>query len=163
MMRRRFAELFYKAVSSPWLWLGAVLLLVPLEVFARVGGGHSYSGGGSRGGGSSASGAILTVATRPSAAPMRRRFVTRPLHGTTATTLRRESATVRFDPGTVVRLFQREVRSGEMAESRKAKPKQASTKTATPPRPKRPSPATATLTQAELRQRARDRAGDSDS
>src|SRR6185503_9861224 len=56
MMRRRFAELFYKSVSSPWLWLSAVLLLVPLEVFARVGGGHSYSGGGSRGGGGSSGG-----------------------------------------------------------------------------------------------------------
>jgi hypothetical protein len=57
MILRRLAALFYKSVSSPWLWLlGAVVLLVPLEVFARVGGGHSYSGGGSRGGGSSGGG-----------------------------------------------------------------------------------------------------------
>lgn len=61
MIRRRLAELFYKVAGSPWLWLGAVLLFVPLEVIARVGGGHSYGGGshssgGSRGGGSSGSG-----------------------------------------------------------------------------------------------------------
>jgi uncharacterized Zn finger protein (UPF0148 family) len=62
MIRRRLAAIFYKSIASPWLWLvGAVVLLLPSEVLARVGGGHSYSGGsrgggGSHGGGSSGGG-----------------------------------------------------------------------------------------------------------
>jgi hypothetical protein len=63
MIRRRFAELFNQIIAPRWLWpASALLLLLPLEVFARVGGGHSYSGGGShssggsRGGGSSGGG-----------------------------------------------------------------------------------------------------------
>jgi hypothetical protein len=62
MILGRFQKFLYGIITRPGFAIaGALLLLLPLEVIARVGGGHSYSGGGrssggSRGGGSGGGG-----------------------------------------------------------------------------------------------------------